>query len=379
MLSYDMLSYDIVEKIAICADKPGNILMSCKTYSLVANDHNWVKQWLLRHVVALGYHPKYLDLSCKDKLEIVGDSNTALVYAIVGNDERMVSFLLDKQTRLAEDMIYMATYYERPGIVKLMLEHQFEPKLDEPRPDGPKLDTAMYIASLTNNIDIFKLFLGKGARVSILSMIDSGSAIVCRILYGNVSILQNFDNTHHAMFRLILEASGSINRWHVHAVFRDDIGVLRYLLDAGADVHTDNDDALRVAVSLGKVSTAQLLIDEYGATVLPEFFAVSVVSKRHEMVRLLMGYVSQPRRKKHMLNSIVAGDFEMVKLLFDKKYVQDCIMEAVFIGDWNCVRYFVSEGGRIGFLLLFSCFVSGDWEIFKIVACSNIKRFFRSM
>lgn len=362
-----MLAYDIIEKIAVCMDKPGILLVACRAYVGLLSGVRQTTRWLKRHHrhICLWAHPKYLALSCTEKLRFVGKADAALWHAIQARDETMVRFLLDKIESLPHYALEASVHVGNVNIVRLLLDHN----------PSASIDIAMHLATLSDNIDVFKLLVSRGGHVIVVNIKEypgEDACITCTIMYGRTCVTQTFGNNQHVTFRTIVEVEGSLNEWHVVAVFRRETRAMRYLFDAGADVHFNNEDALRLAVSIGRADIAKILIDEYGACVLPEFLATACACKNYELVQLLVAH--RPAPKTLLMDYIVLGDLQMVKLLFDKMHLDDCVMEAIFVNNGPCLEYFMSQGGKIPILVLLGCALYGDWNIFKLVFAHGIRR-----
>jgi ankyrin repeat protein len=194
-------------------------------------------------------------------------------------------------------------------------------------------DRALSISIQRNYIEIVSLLLNKGATIHDDSLTDSVlncgfdmSALLLK--YGaNINTLKKKSclwpcATSIRMFNLLMSYGAKID---VNDVFRESVGlynpidILQFLLNRGADIHLDNDYALRYYSRFGALETVRLLLD-HGA----DIHAYSDYSLRHSVqeghyhtVMLLLNRGANIHIWNDSPLTIASelGDLEMVKLL----------------------------------------------------------------
>lgn len=195
------------------------------------------------------------DIHAKDRR-----GKTALSTAEEKKHKEMAELLLEKSI-LADAFfkddgrpaLYLATFYEKEVLVRLLMGKGFEFDLGFTDSEG---DTVLHIVVKRGNIALAKLFLDNGAEVN--SATPGRTALQTAAQMGN-----------EPMVKLLLDFGADVNfrnaptwRSALHLAARDSPGIVRMLLEKGADLNVQDRygwSPLHIAAKHSQMETVELL------------------------------------------------------------------------------------------------------------------------
>jgi hypothetical protein len=151
------------------------------------------------------------------------------------------------------------------------------------------------------------------------TFIRNGHVELLKLLLNNVChVVSVFGFTaNHALLQTSYESSAALNEGLQHAAFSGDVEAAVLMLHSGADVHSDNDNALRLASRRGFCELVQLLLlhgaDVHAGNEEALYLAAANGHRKTVEVLLKSGAVVQPRMRREARRGLHFLTLEMLE------------------------------------------------------------------